>query len=156
MKWAALAIAGVGLSGAAAAVWRRAPEANPTPSQLEAFQSATGRVGLVSRSANPVRLPFVRDELEEEEPPPTSLRLTLKIDEPCWLEIRADGEPVAEGIMLRGFEKEFEAAEICLSLGNAGGVSYWIDGRAGNSLGQLGQVRKNVCITPENVDDFVS
>ena len=161
LKWAALAIAGVGLSGAAA-VWRRAPEPNPTPSQLEAFQSAGQVRRTTSRVADSARLPFVKNELELERaaeddlPAMRKLRLTLKIDEPCWLEVHTDGESVDEGIKLAGFRKEFEAAEVCLSVGNAGGVSYWIDGQIGKPLGQAGQVRKNICITSENAADFTS
>lgn len=168
VKWAALVIAGVGLSGAAAAVWRRAPEPNPTPSQLEAFQPAgptnpISQVGrTTSRVADSARLPFVKNELEPEQtaeddlPTTRKLRLTLKMDEPCWLEVHTDGESVDEGIKLAGFRKEFEAAEVCLSVGNAGGVSYWIDGQVGKPLGQAGQVRKNICITSENAADFTS
>ena len=165
VKWVAMVIAGVGLSGAAAAVWRRAPEPNPTSSQLEAFQSA-GQISQISRTASslddPARLPFVRNELaperaaEDDRPTTRKLRLTLKIEEPCWLEVQTDGESVDEGIKLVGFRKEFEAAEICLSVGNAGGVSYWIDGQIGRPLGQAGQVRKNICITSDNVADFTS
>ncbi len=164
-KWVALVIAGVGLSGAAAAVWHRAPAedaANPTPSRLETFQSTGQMRRTTSRVADPARLPFVRNEMEPERadednlPATRKLRLTLKVEEPCWLEVQTDGESVDEGIKLVGFRKEFEAAEICLSLGNAGGVSYWIDGQVGRSLGQAGQVRKNICITPENVADFTS
>jgi cytoskeletal protein RodZ len=168
VKWAALVIAGVGLSGAAAAVWRRAPAQdvpNTTPSQLEAFQSA-GPISQVSRTtsrvADSARLPFVKNELEPEQaaeddlPTTRKLRLTLKVDEPCWLEVHTDGESVDEGIKLAGFRKEFEAAEVCLSVGNAGGVSYWINGQVGKPLGNPGQVRKNICITSENAADFTS
>ena len=162
VKWAPLVIAGVGLSGAATAVWRRAPEAGPTPSQWEAFQSAGQTSRTTSRVADSARLPFVRNELESERadednlPAAKKLRLTLKIEESYWLEVQTDGESVDEGIKLVGFRKEFEAAEICLSVGNAGGVSYWIDGRVGRPLGQAGQVRKNICITSENIADFTS
>ena len=162
IKWAALVLAGVGLSGAAAAVWRRAPEPGPSPSQVEAFQSTGQMNRTISRVADPPRFPFVKNELESERPgeidlpAPRKLRLTLKIEEPCWLEVHTDGESVDEGIKSVGFRKEFEAAEICLSVGNAGGVSYWIDGQAGRPLGQAGQVRKNICITPENIADFTS
>jgi hypothetical protein len=79
----------------------------------------------------------------------------LTVNEPCWLEVSTDGERVTEGIMLRGFEKEFQAEEICLSLGNAGGVSYRIDDRVGRPLGQSGQVIKGICVTRDNATDFV-
>lgn len=155
LKWVALGIVGLGLTGAAAAVWRRAPEAAPQPSPLRevpAFQSLGSRVG---QEPNVPSLPFVEDELEAQTSGPATVRLSLKVNEPCWLEVTIDGERVAEGIMLRGFEKEFRAEEICLSLGNAGGVSYRIDDHVGKPLGQPGQVLKDICVTPGNVSDFV-
>ncbi len=155
LKWAALGIVGLGLTGAAAAVWRRAPEAAPPPSsprEVSAFRSAGFRV---DPELNVPSLPFVEDELEAETSGPATVRLSLKVNEPCWLEVTTDGERVTEGIMLRGFEEEFWAEEICLSLGNAGGVSYRIDGHVGTPLGQPGQVLKDICVTPGNVSDFV-
>ncbi len=156
LKWVALGIVGLGLTGAAAAVWRRAPDAAAPPSPLRevpAFRSAGFRM---DEELNVLRLPFVEDELEAETSGPGTVRLSLKVNEPCWLEVTIDGDRVAEGIMLRGFEKEFRAEEICLSLGNAGGVSYRIDDRVGKPLGQPGQVLKDICITPGNVSDFVA
>jgi transcriptional regulator with XRE-family HTH domain len=152
IKWVAIGIVGLGLTGAAAAVWRRAPEARPSPlGQVAAFPSTGSRA-----DAEPdVPSPFVEDELAVESPGPAIVRLTLTVNEPCWLEVSTDGERVTEGIMLRGFEKEFQAEEICFSLGNAGGVSYRIDDRVGKPLGQTGQVIKGVCVTRDNVLDFV-
>ena len=155
LKWVALGIVGLGLTGVAAAVWRRAPEAALPPSSLReapAFQSLGSRVG---QELDISSLPFVEDELETETPGPATVRLGLKVNEPCWLEVTTDGERVIEGIMLPGFDKEFRAEEICLSLGNAGGVSYRIDDHVGKPLGQPGQVLKDICVTPGNVSDFL-
>ena len=149
VKWVAVGIVGLGLTGAAAAVWRRAPDVPP---------SSLGQVAVYPSSSSPtdaVPSPFVEDELAVESSGPAIVRLTLTVNEPCWLEVSTDGERVTEGIMLRGFEKEFRAEEICLSLGNAGGVSYRIDDRVGKPLGQPGQVVKGVCVTRDNVPDFV-
>ena len=161
LKWVALAIVGLGLSGAAAAVWRRAPEAVPPPGSLgppslaPSFQSAAaGR----DRRLNLEPLPFVSfedDELEAKASSPPLVRLRLRVDEPCWVEVSADGARVVEGILLRGFDREFRGEEICFSLGNAGGVAYWIDDRLGKPLGQLGDVRKHVCVTADKMADFV-
>jgi hypothetical protein len=85
------------------------------------------------------------------------LEFRLRVNEPCWLEIRADGDVVVQGLMLAGYEKQFGAhREIHLWLGNAGGVSYWINGQPGKSLGHAGQVRKEIRITPENLSEFVA
>ena len=153
VKWVAVGIIGLGLTGAAAAVWRRAPESPPSTLGDVAAIPATGPRS-ENVSTGPA-LPFVDGEFAPEGPGPTLVRLTLTVNEPCWLEVSIDGERAIEGIMLRGFEKEFLAEEICFSLGNAGGVSYRIDDRAGKPLGESGQVIKGVCVTPENVLDFV-
>lgn len=158
-KWAALAIAGVVLSGAAAAVLRRSPEPTPShPAHVAAAASAS-TPPVTSGADRPGELPFVSAELEPpemDEADLLTLKLRLKIEEPCWLEIRVDGSQVVEGLMLRGFEKEVEGrSEICFSLGNAGGVSFWVNDRPGKPLGLPGQVRKDVCITPENLTELV-
>ena len=163
VKWMALAIVGLGLSGAAAAVWRRAPEAPPRSplSEVLVFQPAAAEgppesIKETLPSAPFAELgPFVEDELGTEAPTPAVVQLRLKVDEPCWLEVSADGERLAEGIMAPGFDREFRGEEICLSLGNAGGVTYWIDDRVGKPLGQPGQVQKDICVTSDNVTDFV-
>ncbi len=82
--------------------------------------------------------------------------MLLKVDEPCWLEVQADGALVAQGLMLRGYQKEIRAQDdVRLWLGNAGGISFWINGNPGMPLGRLGEVRKDIRITPDNLTDFV-
>lgn len=158
LKWVALGIVGLGLTGAAAAVWRRAPEAVPPTSPLRGVSAPRSAGFRVDQELNVPSLPFVllvEDELEAETSGPATVRLSLKVNEPCWLEVTTDGERVIEGIMLRGFEKEFRGEEICFSLGNAGGVSYRINDHVGKPLGQPGQVLKDICVTSGNVSDFV-
>jgi hypothetical protein len=105
----------------------------------------------------PVGGPVVRTEIEEASAAGLALRLRIKVNEPCWLEVFADDELAAEGLMLRGFDKEIGASdEIRFSLGNAGGVSIWLNDGAGVSLGRPGQVRKDIVITAENIDEFLA
>jgi hypothetical protein len=59
--------------------------------------------------------------------------------------------------MHQGFEKEVQAVEeIRLWLGNAGGISIWINDRPAKPLGRPGQVRKDVRITHENLAEFLA
>jgi len=152
LKWVAIGTVGLGLTGAAAAVWQRSPESAPPPAQsgIGPRDSAASQELLVEGAP----LPFVADELAVEPDTAPLVRLSLKVNEPCWLEVVTDGERAVEGIMLRGFEREFRAEEVCFSLGNAGGVSYWVDDRVGKPLGESGQVLKNVCVRPDNVSEF--
>ena len=85
------------------------------------------------------------------------LRLVVAVGESCWLEIEADGEVVTTGLKEEGFRQEFTAdTEVRLWLGNAGGVSLWVNDQPLRSLGREGQVRRDLSITPDNFMDFVS
>ncbi len=92
----------------------------------------------------------------EGAPADGALRLVLVVGESCWLEIEADGEVVSTGLKAVGFRQELTAhTEIRLWLGNAGGVSLWVNDKPLRSLGREGQVRKDLSITPDNFMDFV-
>lgn len=88
--------------------------------------------------------------------PSAPLRLVVAVNEPCWLEIEADGVVVATGLKEEGFRQSLAAQnEVRLWLGNAGGVALWVNERRAKPLGADGQVRKGVTITPANFGDFV-
>ncbi len=93
----------------------------------------------------------------EGAPADGALRLVVAVGESCWLEIEADGEVVTTGLKEGGFRQEFTAdTEVRLWLGNAGGVSLWVNDKPLRSLGRDGQVRKDLSITPDNFMEFVS
>ncbi|GMR22279.1 MAG: helix-turn-helix domain-containing protein [Acidobacteriota bacterium] len=97
-----------------------------------------------------------RQEQHEQAPADGALRLVVAVGESCWLEIEADGEVVSTGLKEEGFRQEFTAdTELKLWLGNAGGVSLWVNDKPLRSLGREGQVRKDLSITPDNFMDFV-
>jgi cytoskeletal protein RodZ len=85
------------------------------------------------------------------------LRMVVAVGESCWLEIEADGMVVTTGLKEQGFRQEFTADdELRLWLGNAGGVSFWVNDRPLRSLGRAGQVRKDLSITRDNFMDYVT
>lgn len=91
------------------------------------------------------------------EVPEGALRLVVAVAESCWLEIEADGTVVTTGLKEEGFRQEFTAVdEVRLWLGNAGGVSFWVNDRPLRSLGRAGQVRKDLSITRDNFMDYVT
>lgn len=159
VKWIALAMGGLGLSVAAVAVWPGGgAKGTPAPLPTSAAGERGGRTvaEAVVRDEPPAG-PVVRDEIERDQALALPLRLIIKVNEPCWLEVHVDGEIASQGLMLRGFEKEFQAeGEIRLWLGNAGGVSIWVNDRPGISLGRAGQVRKDVLISTDNLMEFVA
>lgn len=147
-KWVALVLVGLALSGAAVAVW--------PGGGVEAERTAVSPSVVTKQVEKPVAEPVIREELAKELSSEAPLSLLLKVDEQCWLEVQADGALVAQGLMLRGYQTEIQAQEeVRLWLGNAGGISIWVNGNPGLPLGRLGQVRKDVRITPENLSEFI-
>ncbi len=134
-------------------------EAVETPPTESESPSETGPA---TASSVPVLSPPVHASLI---PPPVprqmrgkagALRLVLDVRESCWLEIMADGEVVLTGLKEQGYRREFVAnEELRLWLGNAGGVSLWINDRPLRTLGRPGQVRKDLSITPGNYTEYV-
>jgi len=80
------------------------------------------------------------------------LALTLAAAEDCWTAVQADGARVLDRILKTGERVTVNARkEIVISVGNAGGVTYTLNGRAGVPLGRDGEVRRNIVITPESM-----
>jgi hypothetical protein len=68
----------------------------------------------------------------------------------------ADGEQVYSGIRLSGGRFEATAKrEIIIDLGNAGGLSYTINGQKGIPFGRPGAVKKGITITLTNYEEFL-
>jgi cytoskeleton protein RodZ len=65
-----------------------------------------------------------------------------------WVEAKVDGTTVLSRVMDEGENHRLDAREaVTLSLGNAGGVEYSVNGGPPASLGRDGEVRRNVVIT---------
>ena len=108
-----------------------------------------------SKPSNPNNVPMLTPS-RDGAPGDRALRLVVVVGESCWLEIEADGEVVSTGLKEEGFRQELTAdTELVLWLGNAGGVSLWVNDKPLRSLGRAGQVRKDLSITPDNFMDFV-
>ena len=78
------------------------------------------------------------------------MRLTAKED--CWTAVQVDGAKVLDRIVKAGETLTLNAQkEIVLSVGNAGGITYTLNGRPGVPLGREGEVRRDVVITRESM-----
>jgi cytoskeleton protein RodZ len=66
--------------------------------------------------------------------------------EPTWVSLKdADGKALLEGLMKNGDERNFELQNgAILRVGNAGGLSVRLNGKAIGSLGRHGQVTEVV------------
>ena len=87
-------------------------------------------------------------------PPPSAGESTagvvvgLTVRKKSWVEAKVDGTTVLSRVMDEGETHRLDARDaVTLSLGNAGGVEYSLNGRPPASLGRDGEVRRNVVIT---------
>jgi len=99
--------------------------------------------------------PETKQELDEKGTV-VELNLEFIFHQDTWIQILADGEKVYSGIRLSGGRYEVSAKkEIIIDLGNAGGLSYSINGMKGIPFGRPGAVEKGIAITIDNYKDFL-
>jgi transcriptional regulator with XRE-family HTH domain len=117
---------------------------------------------IVSRSAiiqEPLPTPILPPKPAEETTAPapiTELHLEISFHQRTWIQVYADGILKLDGIKGPGTTFETTASkELLLHLGNAGGMTYSLNGLKGKALGRPGAVVKNIRITLENLKDFV-
>jgi cytoskeletal protein RodZ len=123
------------------------PAADRPAPALEAAPSAQAPVATVYAPAMAV---------PESPPASEGLVLTLRAEQSCWVEVRADGERVLSRVLGAGEIATLQAdGELVLSVGNAGGLSFSVNDRPGVSLGRSGEVRRNVVITKHNLPALV-
>jgi cytoskeleton protein RodZ len=80
------------------------------------------------------------------------LVLDLQARQSCWVAVEADGVKVIDRVLAQGESQTLSAREkMVLSVGNAGGLSFKLNGRPGVTLGRDGEVRRNIEITRQSV-----
>jgi cytoskeleton protein RodZ len=80
------------------------------------------------------------------------LVLDLQARQSCWVAVQADGVKVIDRVLAEGETQTLSARdEMVLSVGNAGGLSFKLNGRPGVMLGREGEVRRNIVITRQSV-----
>jgi cytoskeletal protein RodZ len=128
-----------------------------------------GRTAERERAAQPppsVTLPAPMPSLRVYPPPPsgpvapapetTGLVLDLQARQSCWVAVQADGVKVMDRVLAEGESQTLSARdEIVLSVGNAGGLAYKLNGRPGVVLGREGEVRRNIVITRQSVPSLL-
>lgn len=93
-------------------------------------------------------------EMGEEK----GLNIEISFLQETWIQVYSDGELIADlnGLKEPGERATIKAAEeIILHLGNAGGISYLLNGKEGKPLGSSGTVMKNIKITLDNYHEFL-
>ncbi len=103
-------------------------------------------------AALPKPEPDILPQKPAEDP---AMEISLLFNEETWIQLFADGEVKLNGLLFPGQRFTTRAIkEIRINLGNAGGLTYTINGRPGESFGKRGEVRHNILITPDNLQEF--
>ena len=81
------------------------------------------------------------------------LTMQMVFTQLCWVEVRVDGQPSLQGTFTAGTSKEVKGTSKIelVSVGNAGGITVTLNGKALPSLGKAGEVLHNVVITKDNL-----
>jgi cytoskeleton protein RodZ len=83
-------------------------------------------------------------------------KLDLRFTADTWIQVTADGRIVLDGIQAAGRETSFTAAEeFVIQIGNAGGVTYILNGRPGVPFGATGNVRTDIRINRETAAGYL-
>jgi cytoskeletal protein RodZ len=126
------------------------PPESKIPSAAQTSQKETKQELQLESPVNP------SDIQEDSEKSQDGLALEIRVEQDTWMEIYADQELQYSGIKPRGTTLQFKALqEFIIHLGNAGGITYTINGRKGKKLGEPGAVTKDIKITMDNYQDFV-
>jgi cytoskeleton protein RodZ len=85
-----------------------------------------------------------------------SLDLNFSFLEDTWIQVSADGRMIWDGTKKSGESLQVKAErEVILSTGNAGGMSFTINGEDTKPLGPRGAVRKDIAITLDNYRQYL-
>lgn len=111
-----------------------------------------GASAQVADTASPTRILSRADGTEEEGviPEGDSLVLEGRFTDNVWYNIEMDNQREEEGILDSGSTHQWKASEqFSISLGNAGGVTFTLNGQPVGTLGPLGQAVHRKIITAD-------
>lgn len=126
-----------------------APQSVPKPETREAVPAATTGSG---QSISPVDT----SDAVHAAAPGAALVVAIHATDDAWIDATTDGERKAYRLFTRGEDLRLEAQkEIRLRVGNAGGVTYTINGKPARSIGGPGIVR-DIVISPDTYTSLVA
>jgi cytoskeleton protein RodZ len=137
-------------------------ESGSSPVALAPAGQATSSSGTAAPPAAPAAASASRASQQGAVVPATvpplpegAFRLTLAPREACWVSIRVGGKSVFAGMVQAGDRKDVQVTgEAVLTVGNAGGFAFAINGQPGRSLGEPGKV-VTTRINAQNLNTFV-
>jgi cytoskeletal protein RodZ len=114
--------------------------------------------GSATVTAEPIRLapPVVPPDAEvKPQAPETGLLLELAFTADTWIRLAADGQVQLDGIKKPGERATCRAKEeFVIQIGNAGGLTYTLNGRPGKPFGAPGAVMTNIRINRETLAGY--
>ncbi len=130
------------------------------------FLTRPGKPGTPPAEVRPSPAATTRLEPVPPAPAPTAaavapdaekgLRLEMTFVQKTWIQVYADGRLTMDGLRSAGDSAEVRAdAELLVHLGNAGGLTYVLNGKPGKPFGRSGAVVKNIRITAGNLRSFL-
>jgi len=88
---------------------------------------------------------------------PQPLQLTLTATEDCWIGLDVGGDRVENRILKKGESFSISARQnASLAVGNAGGLLIAIDSGPARPLGNRGEVKRNIVLSPETIGAITS
>jgi len=133
----------------------------PAPAATDSPATATADVPTPDGATAPAAIPAPPTSGEPPAPPattesdPRSLVLALRASAVCWVRIVSEGGP-QDFILQPGETFQYRYGEpIVLQVGNAGGVTLFLNGQAAHPMGTTGQVVE-LNLSPSNWRDYLA
>lgn len=83
------------------------------------------------------------------------LEIDLSVNADCWVRAVADGTQIFAQVMHAGERQHVSASRVVLlDVGSAGALTWSINGRAANAIGNAG-AHKQITVTPANAGDYL-
>jgi len=155
--WLRIGLGAVVLLIIAAVMWWRMSNGTPQDDAAVAPQASASAPEVTQVSSMPQTSgPSVPESTPTPAPASSAspVWIELTTTDNCWVQITTDGRAGSGRVFAAGERQRVEATrEIVLQVGNAGVVSWTVNGRPGRSLGGVGVVR-TVTISPASVSEF--
>jgi hypothetical protein len=144
-----LAVVSVGvLAGVGLALLTGRPEQGPGGAETPVPQSSRPPAQPSNFTPAPGNDPSTETRGAGAPAPAANLTIVLTAMRPCWVAATADGRRVVYGTVVPGAPQTLSASdEIVIRVGDAGGLSWSVNGRESVLMGQTGEVR-DVRVTP--------
>jgi cytoskeleton protein RodZ len=121
-------------------------------SKQAAVQTAAQEQAPTTASAPPQPAP---QAAAPASPQSNAIVINLHADETSWVQVIADGRSVISRNLAAGESTTILAdKDVAVQFGNAGAITWTLNGRAGKPLGALGEV-KRATITPDTLAQFL-